>query len=182
VCGVFSRISLKLEELLPQGEEKAIGKRTAESAVKTPKNSAKRKSTKKIISISAVSPSCSSCSIPILSVLAREPNKGMRAKNVIREVKGWFSDLGVSDVEARYPKSKKRITETVIKFCKKNLTLKNKIYRAGIEVGCVPLGLWKITPEGMKNLEKEKAAWKPKYSIHKDAILITFNDGNDGFV
>jgi hypothetical protein len=161
-------------DILLRVREEESGEKAGEIASNSSEKGNGKKSTRKIVSVSAKSPACSSCSIPVLSVLAREPSNGMRARDVIREVRGWFDHLSTDDLEARYPESRKKITDTVIKFSKKNLTLKKQIFPAGNE--SIPLGVWKITHEGIKRLDREKASWQPRYSFHEDAILIVRDD------
>jgi hypothetical protein len=125
--------------------------------------------TKVITRVNAKAPACSACEIPILSVLSEAPEEGMRAKVVIRQVKTkWFNRLNPVDCVARYPFSRKKITDTVVKFSKKNLALKHEVFPVSEEI---PLGNWKITQKGLVRVRNEIGGWTARYGYH-DAIII----------
>lgn len=120
--------------------------------------------------IRAKAPASSSCELPILWALSNHKTNGIRANEVIKQVKNLFDELDEDDLRARYPSSEKRITDSVIKFSKKNLTLKGQIYPVGEDA--LPIGLWKITRKGSERAAMvSEDEWKAKYSIH-DAILV----------
>ncbi len=75
----------------------------------------------------------------------------------------WFSDLSEDDCQAKYPSSRKKIIQTIIKFSKKNLALKDQVCSA-------PIGTWRITPKGAERVIKGMGEWVPRYSFH-DAII-----------
>jgi len=65
-------------------------------------------------------PSCACCELPILSTLfSTAPDSGLPTKEVIRKViTNWFSDLSEDDCQAKYPGSRKKIIQTIVKICK----------------------------------------------------------------
>jgi hypothetical protein len=94
----------------------------------------------------------------------------MQTKTVLQEVKStrWFDKLDEDDRNARYPASKRKITDTIVKWSKKNLVAKGEIFPAGD--GC-PIGVWKITQRGLKRAKEKIGGWSSKYS-YRDAIII----------
>jgi len=139
-----------------------------------------RKSKRIITRVKSKAPTASSCEIPILSILFREQINGVRTRQVLEEVRSakWFGKLNDDDRKARYPESKKKIVDSVIKFAKKNLVIKGHVFPPGNDS---PLGTWKITREGSGRFEMDGNSWSPKYSIHNDAVIIEFekNNGDD---
>jgi len=123
---------------------------------------------KVITRVRARAPASSACEIPILCVLSKSADTGVRASAVINEVRKRFSLLNTDDCKARYPASRKKITETIVKFVKKNLTIKNEVFSVGVQV---PMGTWKITPKGIARLSNRVGEWKERYAYH-EAILI----------
>jgi hypothetical protein len=117
--------------------------------------------------VTVKAPVCTACELPILTVLRESPDSGIEAKAVIREVIKWFDRLDEQDVNARYEKSRKKITQSIIKYAKKNLALKAQIYQAGEGK---PIGIWRITEKGSQRVAKDKDAWMPKYHTH-DAVI-----------
>jgi hypothetical protein len=77
----------------------------------------------------------------------------MPTKTVLQEVRSakWFGKLSEDDLEARYPQSKKKIVDSVVKFAKKNLALKGQVFPLGKDV---PYGTWKITRKGSERVSK----------------------------
>jgi hypothetical protein len=127
------------------------------------------KQTYQIIPVRAKAPSSSAPELPILSILAEGHRDGMQTKKVIQEVIAkWFMDLDEQDLKARYPASKRKITESVVKFARKNLVMKGELSPAGVGN---PLGIWKLTPLGIEKALEGNGAWRPRYS-HHDAILL----------
>jgi hypothetical protein len=118
--------------------------------------------------ITAKAPTCKACEVPILTTLSRAPNSGLPTKEVLSEVTKWFDRLDQNDRIALYPHSKKKITQTIIKYSRKNLVLKGQILPAGESN---PVGIWRITPKGLERVMKGREEWAPKYSSH-DAIII----------
>jgi len=142
-----------------------------ELSTETTKSNTTRAKTKVIVRISAKAPAASSPEIPILCVLSKAPESGLTTKFVLQEVKSkkWFSRLDDDDCSARYPGSKKKIVDSVIKFARKNLVIKGDIYPAG--EGGKPIGVWRITPKGADKAELLRALWTPRYAVH-DALII----------
>jgi len=124
--------------------------------------------TKVITRIKARAPTSSACEIPILSVLFRAQEAGMPTRTVLQEVRSakWFK-LTDDDLKARYPKSRRKIVDSVIKYGRKNLVLKGQI----LPVESVAIGTWKATRIGLARYAMEWKEWKPRYSTH-DAIII----------
>jgi len=123
---------------------------------------------KVITRIRARAPACSACEIPILSTLSKAAETGMLTKVVIKEVSTkWFSRLSEDDRNARYPESRKKITQTIIKFARKNLVMKGEIF----PVGGVPLGIWRATQKGLERGLREKDGWRARYSLHDSVIV-----------
>ena len=93
----------------------------------------------------------------------------MPTKIVLQEVRGakWFQ-LSEDDLDARYPLSRKEITNSVIKFGRKNLTIKGEIFPAGEGA---PIGVWRITIKGIERALKERELWRPRYT-NREAVLI----------
>ena len=129
----------------------------------------KRNKAKKILTrVKAKVPTCSSCEIPILSILSRAP-EGMPTKVVLNSVLEWFDRLEEDDRNARYLASRKKIVETIIKYARKNLVIKNEIFPPGEKN---PIGTWRATGRGLERAVKEREGWRPRYTI-RDAVLIT---------
>ena len=124
---------------------------------------------KVIVRVRTKAPTASSPEIPILSVLAKSIDDGVPTRIVIKEVLGCFDRLTDDDRKARYPGSKKKIVETVVKFARKNLVMKDEVFQAG--EGGKPIGIWMITPKGVERAASLGANWKPRYAVH-DAIII----------
>jgi len=93
----------------------------------------------------------------------------MPTRTVLQEVKSakWFK-LSDDDLKARYPKSRRKIVDSVIKYGRKNLVLKGQILPVGEGVA---IGTWKATRIGLTRYSLEGQEWKPRYSTH-DAIII----------
>jgi len=124
---------------------------------------------KVITGIKSKAPACACCEIPILITLARTPETGMRTKDVLEEVRTKFFDrLNSDDCEARYPVSRRRIVESVMKFSKKNLVLKQEVFPVGEGL---PVGTWKVTEKGLARVRNNMGKWTARYSNH-DGILI----------
>jgi len=134
---------------------------------RSPKNK-KTRPVKVITRITARSPTSSVCEIPILSLLFRAQEAGMSTRTVLQEVRSakWFK-LTDDDLKARYPKSRRKIVDSVIKYGRKNLVLKGQI----LPVESVAIGTWKATRIGLARYAMEWKEWKPRYSTH-DAIII----------
>jgi hypothetical protein len=124
---------------------------------------------KVITRVNARAPTASACEIPILSILFRAQDVGVPTKTVIQEVisEKWFK-LSDDDLKARYPKSKRKIVPTVIKYARKKIVLKGAIQPVGENV---PIGTWRATRQGLGWFAtKRSEEWKPRYSTH-DAII-----------
>jgi len=131
--------------------------------------SSNRRQTKITTRINARGPACSACELPILSVLSRSPETGTETRLVLEEViTKWFSQLDDDDRNSRYPASKRKIVESVIKYARKNLVLKGEIFPAGEGK---PVGIWRATPRGLERVLKERGGWSPRYTNH-DAVII----------
>jgi hypothetical protein len=130
---------------------------------------------KKIIkNIISKSPTCSSCEIPILKSLDDAPNHSLQLKQVVRTVlldRKWFPELSSNDLDALYPNSHRRISETVLKYARKNLTLKNELFSTGITPG-----VWRATEKGLERIHdmSKLDAWRASYSVHPEAIIIEY--------
>ncbi len=128
--------------------------------------------------ISARAPTTASCEIPILHILLVAQVHQLPAKDVIKKIAEsgkWFEELTEDDLLARYPGSKRKIVETVIKYARKNLVLKGQSFPAIGDDDTInhrPAGVWEMTPKGFERLRKDQESWKPKYSIHKDSVII----------
>jgi len=128
-----------------------------------------RRRAKVIIRVNARAPACSACELPILSVLSRAPETGTKTRAVLKEVSTmWFSLLNDDDRNARYPSSKRKIVESVVKYARKNLVIKGEIFPAGEDK---PAGIWRATRRGLERALKERGGWSPRYSNH-DAVII----------
>ncbi|HXQ92796.1 MAG TPA: hypothetical protein VN739_07295 [Nitrososphaerales archaeon] len=103
-------------------------------------------------------------------VLSKAPDMGVQTWVVLQEVRDakWFGKLDNDDRAALYSRSKRKITDSVIKWSKKNLVAKGEIFPAG--EGC-EVGVWKATPIGLNRVKEEIGSWSPSYSYH-DAIII----------
>jgi hypothetical protein len=130
-----------------------------------------RKKRKQIVSIRATSPAPAACEIPILLVLSRNPEKGVRAKIVVQEVasSSWFPKLTEDDRQARYVRSHKKITSTVIRFSRENLVLRGEIFAPESE--CRE-GFWRATPKGLERARMHGGEWIARYNVHDDAVII----------
>ncbi len=93
----------------------------------------------------------------------------MPTRSVIQEVRNgkWFK-LSYDDLRGRYPGSKKKIVDSVVKFARKNLVMKGEVFPVGEGN---PIGIWKITAKGADMAQIRSAFWKPRYSTH-DALVI----------
>jgi len=130
-----------------------------------------KKRTRVVTRVRSKAPASTSPEIPILYTLLGTPETWALARDVLKEVGSakWFSELDDDDRKARYPKSKKKIVDSVIKFAKKNLVLKGQVFPPGKDA---PLGTWKITRKGSERAAMYGSSWSPKYSVHDDAIII----------
>jgi hypothetical protein len=107
-------------------------------------------------------PAGSGPELPILSILSRSPTSGIRTHVVLNEVKTkWFPELTLTDTNAVYPESKKKIVDSVIKFAKKHLIIKGQVFPPSTEN---PVGIWRITPLGIQMALKNTGNWVPKYT------------------
>jgi len=99
---------------------------------------------RKISRVRTKAPAASNPELPILLTLSKCPTEGVRARDVLQEVRSakWFGMLNNDDRRARYPESRKKIVDTVIKFAKKNLVIKGEMYPVGEGT---PVGIWRIT-------------------------------------
>ncbi|MFI5420851.1 MAG: hypothetical protein ACHQ1H_07770 [Nitrososphaerales archaeon] len=107
-------------------------------------------------------PTRTSPELAILSILARSPASGIRTYIVLHEVKTkWFPELTVTDTNAVYPESKKKIVDSVIKFAKKHLIMRGEVFPPSAEN---PMGIWRATSLGVERALKEAGNWVPKYT------------------
>jgi hypothetical protein len=105
-------------------------------------------------------PSRNAPEVPILVTLAKSPD-GQKTAEVLWQVKKhWFKELSDIDLLARYPESKKRIVDSVIKFGRKHLIGKGELYPPSEEN---PIGRWRATPAGVKRAQSEEGSWSPSY-------------------
>ena len=132
---------------------------------------------KLVVQVRAKAPACKSCELPILKILSREPETGMRAKVVIQEVSSakWFPLLDEDDQDARYVSSRKKITPTVIRWARENLALQGEI--CGIGNGG-EVGVWKATMKGLDRAKEGVDGWRAEYSVH-DVILLQIDGVED---
>jgi hypothetical protein len=154
-------------------KELQIENTSTETEVVEPEQNSKsaRSTRKKIFRVRSQSPASGSTEIPILCVLSRAPDLQMRAKAVLQEVTGpkWFPNLSEEDRKARYPRSKRKIVESVAKWSKKDLVLSNQIYSPQ-EV--TNPGMWKLTAKGLARAKVDASGWTARYAVHEDAIVI----------
>ena len=145
--------------------------RTNKTRKKSSSNDNPSKRPKLIVRVKSKAPAACSPEIPILHVLSRAPDAGVSTKLVLQEVSSakWFDKLSADDRNARYSGSKRKIVDSVIKFARKNLVIKGEIFPAGD--GGKPIGVWRITQNGMDKAEYLGGRWTPKYSDHDDVII-----------
>jgi hypothetical protein len=125
----------------------------------------------KVLQVTVKGPRASACELPILWTLSRGPEARMQTKKVVEKVISTWFELDEKDRKGRYPASRRKITESIVKFAKKNLVLKGQLF--AVDEEGTPLGVWRINSKGMERALKEKeAVWIPKYSFHNDAIII----------
>ncbi|MFI5421097.1 MAG: hypothetical protein ACHQ1H_09035 [Nitrososphaerales archaeon] len=141
------------------GEKEKIQESSA--TLKARVNHGKRKRKPKAYeSVTIKIPSRRAPEVPILVTLAKSPD-GKRTAEVLRQVKKhWFKELSDLDLRANYPKSKKRIVDSVIKFGRKHLIGKGELYPPSEEN---PIGRWRATPAGVKRAQSEEGGWSPSY-------------------
>ncbi|MDA4130368.1 MAG: winged helix-turn-helix domain-containing protein [Thaumarchaeota archaeon] len=125
---------------------------------------------KEILGIRATSPATAACEIPILTVLLKAPEKGIRALTVVQEAASsiWFPKLTDDDREARYSRSRKKIVSTTVRWARENLTLKGEIFAPGAECKA---GIWRATSKGLARAKEQREEWTAKYTV-RDAIII----------
>ncbi len=155
-------------------EEVQLTRKKSAAKKTTSDHTTKRKrigATKIIVKVRATSPAATSPEIPILRVLAKNSQNGVRTRDALREVSGgvWYPKLNDDDRRARYSASRKKIVDSVIKFAKKNLVLKGEIYAVDEDQ---PAVIWRITRKGLLRSAMEGNNWSPRYVIHEDAIVI----------
>ncbi len=162
-CSSVACLEKGLKELQPIEKTKSDENQTMKGS--------RAKRAKTTTRVRSKAQTASTCEIPILSVLSNAPVNGVSTRQVLQEVRSskWFSELDDDDRRARYPKSKKTIVDSIIKFAKKNLVLKGEIYAVSEDK---PLGIWRITQKGLIRSAMEGNNWSPRYTIHEDAILI----------
>jgi hypothetical protein len=150
---------LKTPSVLLDGEtERKTEQRTALPQLELSPRKTRRK---RYVSTWTKAPTHSSCEIPILGVLAKSPNFGLRTKIVLKEVESkWFKELTATDLTAVYPQSRRKIVDTIIKFSRKTLVEKGHIYPV---VGG-NFGIWKATQGGIDRAMKSEGKWMPKYA------------------
>ena len=108
----------------------------------------------------------SNCEIPILCTIATSIS-GLRTKLVLEEVENkWFKELTPIDISAIYPKSRRKIVDSTIKYSKKTLVGKGQIYPANEG----NLGIWKPTQAGIDRATKEGGAWTARYTMKSSLI------------
>jgi len=132
-----------------------------------------KKRTRVVTRVRSKAPTSTSPEIPILYTLLGPQEGKALTKDVLKELGSakWFSELDDDDRKARYPESKKKIVDSVIKFAKKNLVLKGQVFPPGKDA---PFGTWKITRKGCERAAMYRSSWSPKYSVHNDAIIIEY--------
>jgi hypothetical protein len=158
---------IEMKEVQSLRKKAAANKTTNDYAIRRKRT----RVAKIIIAVRATSPSATSPEIPILRILDKNPKNGVRTRSVLREVSSgvWYPKLNDDDRRARYPASKKKIVESIIKFAKKNLVLKGEVHPVNKDQ---PLGIWRITQTGQARSAMEWHDWSPRYATHEDAILI----------
>jgi hypothetical protein len=121
----------------------------------------------------AKSPARSNPELPILSILARSPQTGVKVGDVLKEIRSarWYPELTENDLTARYKGSKKNVVNTVLKYGRKHLVERRELLPPGVEN---PAGTWKITEKGLERLQREGGGWKPKYAVYLDRIIETW--------
>jgi len=128
--------------------------------------------------IASRAPTSTSCEIPILATLL-EKGSGFRlpARKVIEELtttsrQRWFPELSEEDLQAGHSSSKRKIVEIAIRFARKNLELKEELYRPSDKH---PAGVWGLAMKGKMRLgawaNRGQDQWKANYSIHEDALM-----------
>lgn len=115
-----------------------------------------------IVTIKA--PARDNAEVPILLILSGNPN-GVRTREVVSQVKReWYKALSLDDFTAVYPKSGKRVVDTIIKFSRKHLVLKGQVYSVGV---ASKQGIWKATQLGLERAGRARDIWTPKYSEYR---------------
>jgi len=144
--------------LLEEEAGRKTGRRSASPQLELSPRKTQRK---RYVSTWTKAPAHSSCEIPILSVLAKSPNLGLRTKIVLKELESkWFKELTTTDLGAVYPQSRRKVVETIIKFSRKTLVEKGQIHPA---TGG-KFGIWKVTQAGIDRTMKAGGGWIPKYA------------------
>src|SRR5579872_871313 len=129
---------------------------------------------KQIVRVRARVPAYSACEVPILVVVSRMPENGVRALSVVREVasSAWFPQLTDEDRNARYPASRKKIVSTVIRWARENLVLKRELYPPGEEGA--EAGTWRATTKGLARATGQCSDWTAKYNFRDALITISY--------
>ncbi|MFI5420241.1 MAG: hypothetical protein ACHQ1H_04680 [Nitrososphaerales archaeon] len=131
-----------------------------------------RRRIRDIFRIKTTAPTSASCELPILAVLSRSAEKGMRALIVVREVASsvWFPELTEDDREACYNRSRKKIVSSVIRWARQNLVMKGELYLPGD--GECKAGVWKATAKGLARAKDHGGDWAARYKAHDGIIII----------
>jgi len=126
---------------------------------------------KKIVrTVTVKAPARNNAELPILAILARAPEKEVKTKLVLKELRTakWFADLKEDDLAAVYEKSQKNLFDSIVKYSKKQLVLKGQVYPIG--ENC-EFGKWKIAELGLERVRCEGAYWNPSYT-RRTAIML----------
>jgi hypothetical protein len=125
-----------------------------------------------IVVIKATAPTSASCELPILAILSKSPEEGMRTLAVVREVASsvWFPKLTEDDGEACYSKSRKKIVSSVIRWARQNLVMKAELYPP--DNGGCKAGVWKATAKGLARAKNHGGDWAARYTVHDGIIII----------
>jgi hypothetical protein len=159
-----------MKEVLQEEKEKSNNRSVRIRSFYQESSKTKERKSKEILAIEAMSPTTSSCEIPILSVLRNFPDMGMPAHTVVREVASsiWFPKLTEDDREARYVHSLRKIVSTTVRWARENLALRGEIHLPGD--GC-EAGIWIATQKGLARVKEYEGRWLSRYTLH-DAVII----------
>jgi hypothetical protein len=105
-------------------------------------------------------PSWRNAEIPRLEVLSKSPNGASTTKGVLRQVQRRYN-FSQKDLAGRYAISGSSVVDTIIKYARKNLVMRNEVFASGVK--CT-VGEWKITRKGKERALRECSEWAPKYS------------------
>jgi hypothetical protein len=160
------------EELSSSDEKHSSESRKPNFGTRVESPKVKIKSKKKEYALgNAKYPSQKCAEVAILTILGRSSNTtGVRTSAVLKELKeNFFKELSPVDLGARYPRSRKGVVDTSLKFGRKNLVQRGEVFPVGNSGS--PVGIWRICEKGKRRLEKEMGAWAPKYVHHSNLLV-----------